>query len=430
MTTEATVKVAPLDSEELNASRGGNSKDKGPESRSSIIERLRAIKAEQAVIKQSKKHIIEKQEQLNDQISKISNEIKSLKSKLPHHTIARAEKELSALEAKLEKGNLKLVEEKQIFDEIHKINRSKKNILTLETLENDIKSKKSELNEVYKQLHGTNALALSEEFTKLSEKLDQLKAKTATEASAVSAVNKKRDEIRDKINELYTEKRAAFAEYKEASNKYFVWSQEQKKLKYEQEKSRRLKENNERILSKAKEELELASIPAYEDEISICNNLMSYLHSNYNVGSLDALATSKPNPSADNSKNLTSSNNIRAPDTTSNVLEGARVLPSKKDREDAFFVGNASKGKKKSAKNSNPKSSSNKQGLRFPLSILDSFNTLKITPPGNTSELPDVVSKITELRDSFLKDQERATKEKKAKIEEEISKLMAELNTA
>ncbi|PVU96854.1 hypothetical protein BB561_000923 [Smittium simulii] len=422
---DAEIAVLQKQQQDIFTQINGSSKGKGsqPESRGAIIERLKEIRNEQATIKLSKKKVFDLQDQLKASISKLSADIKNSQAKLKYHTNAEIDSQISLLDSKIEKQNLKLVEEKKLISEISNLRRTKKLVSVLETQQQELTTKKAELDEVYNQLRDTNAQALSDEYTVLQQKLDDMKDKFATEKSAIDNLYKQRNELKLQIDKLYDMKRSNIATFKEKSNQFYLWQQEQKKLKYEQEKQSRAQEARERVLSIAKEEQEIAAIPAFEGEINNCTNLLNYLQTTFNQS---PAVSSAPSKKDDTDKSVPS--NIRQPDADNNVPAGSKILASKQDRGQDFFSGSgASKSKKKSNKSSASKTLSSKQGLRFPLSILDSFNLLKIEPPTNMTNLTTTINAITERKEFFVADQKRATEENKIKAQERIAKIMQEI---
>ncbi|PVZ98073.1 hypothetical protein BB558_002504 [Smittium angustum] len=425
---EAEINTIRKKQEELMAKiNSGKNKNGNNDPKSALLERLKVIKAEQAELKSSRKKVFDQQDQCKADISKLTTEIKTFQAKQKFHKISDIDNQISSYDAQIERGMLKLVDEKRLLNEISALRRSRKVVEAIEAKQNEINAKRAELDQINSQLSGTNAKALSDEYNEIQKKLDELKEQQSGARSILDDLYTQRNELKEKIDSLYEQKRTAITENREKSNEYYLWQQEDRKIRAEQDKIRREAEARDRLLERAKEEREMADIPAFQEEINNCNNLISYLQ--VNILHVSAEPTKTDGEKKENGINTTS-NKIRMPDTNTNVPEG-KVLLKKQDREEDYFAGSGStKNKKKSNKSSAHKASQQKQGLRLPLAVLERFNELKIDPPMNAAQVAETVKVITERRESYLKDQESATNKNRIKAEEKIAKLMAEASIA
>jgi len=150
---------------------------------------------------------------------------------------------------------------------------------------------------------------------------------------------------REKRNELYDEKKKLIAHKREIQEQYNKAKQEYRKYQEEESKRRqelKRKQAEERenqykkeVVTRKREE---AAVPAFQLDILNCENLVNYFQSLNGGTGKSAQQQSSPLITPIDS-------NIRQPDATSNVPEGA-VLKKKSDRSDDYFIGGGKKHKK------------------------------------------------------------------------------------
>ncbi|ORZ11667.1 hypothetical protein BCR41DRAFT_356724 [Lobosporangium transversale] len=240
----------------------------------------------------------------------------------------------------------------------------------------------------------------------LSEISSLKKTKKTVEAVQIQAeldeINKVKEEGMKKRNDLFDERtrlqKELDAEYqrkKTVNDEYFAALREYQK--FQQEEQVRKREEGER-LAIAKEERELAEIPAYTNEITLCDSVYRYLlqFSNDEKRIAEA-AVAAPSEA--------STLNIRQADTTTNVPSGVMLKKKADKEEEVFFVG-------KSKKNKGPKE-----------------KKTEIVVPTSPADLGKTLDALTEKKEYFKANQAKATEENKRKAEERIAKLTSSDNT-
>ncbi|OLY80927.1 hypothetical protein AYI68_g4971 [Smittium mucronatum] len=413
----------------INSVRG---KGSSSEQRMKLIERLKEIREEQAEIKKSKKPIFDRQEECRTAISKLSEEIKALQTKQRFTKISDINNQINDYEAQIEKGSLRLIDEKKLLNEISNLRRGIKAVEAIDTLQKQIDEYKAEMDKISQKLSGTNSSALSTEYNELQEKLDLIKAKHSDERAEIDTLYSERNSFKEQIDKLYDEKRLATAEFRTKTNEFYEYQQEERKRRAENERNQRVKDARDRMLSIAQEQRELASVPAFQDEISNCNNLVFYLQSTFSIkdASVDSsseVKSSSAQPEAVNTR-------IREPDTSANVPEGFKLIPKKESRNDEYFSGKSAAQKKKkntkktTASNLSSSQGSSKSGVKLPLTMIERFSQLGISPPARIDQITDAINKINELKEAFIKDQDRVTAENSAKAEARVAQLISEFS--
>lgn len=158
--------------------------------------------------------------------------------------------------------------------------------------------------------------------------------------------------------------------------------QDEQQRKREEIQQRKQAELEEKRLAIAREERELAEIPAFEQEITTCDSVYKYLlqfsHDQNRVAAANATAA------VANTNNGASAGNIRQADITANVPTGVMLAKKADKEEEVFFVGGGCKSKKttkapkeKAANSTHPSptttttTTTNNATLKFPLAIME-----------------------------------------------------------
>ncbi|ORZ11025.1 hypothetical protein BCR41DRAFT_357379, partial [Lobosporangium transversale] len=270
----------------------------------------------------------------------------------------------------------------------------------LTALENSLKKKIADLKVTQDKLPFKTQEAVDAQIIKLEKQVESGSLKLIqAELDEINKVKeegmKKRNDLFDERTRLQKELDAEYQRKKTVNDEYFAALREYQK--FQQEEQVRKREEGER-LAIAKEERELAEIPAYTNEITLCDSVYRYLlqFSNDEKRIAEA-AVAAPSEA--------STLNIRQADTTTNVPSGVMLKKKADKEEEVFFVG-------KSKKNKGPKE-----------------KKTEIVVPTSPADLGKTLDALTEKKEYFKANQAKATEENKRKAEERIAKLTSSDNT-
>ncbi|KAF9406568.1 hypothetical protein BGZ94_003064 [Podila epigama] len=380
--------------------------------RTALRKRLAELREKQAENKRGKQVKIDQLNALNNSLKKKIADLKAIQDKLPFKTVEGVEAQIVKLERQLESGSIKLVEEKRILSEISVLKKAKKTVETSQAQQAAIDADKAAIAALKETIDDQTAKALSAEYNTLQAQVDEI-------SKAKDTVWKKRNDLFDERTRLQKELDAEYQRKKTINDEYFAalreytkFQQEEQIRKREEYQAKKQQELEEKRLAIAKEERELAEIPAYTNEIVTCESVYKYLvgfsTDEKRIAEAAAIAsTTVEAPKA----------NIRQVDTTTNVPSGV-MLTKKSDKvEEVFFAG-------KSKKNKGPKEKKvEANSFKLPLAVLEQLVELKIVVPTSTVDLEKTLDALAEKRDFFKANQEKATAENKRKAEERIAKL-------
>ncbi|KAG0234002.1 hypothetical protein BGW42_006983 [Actinomortierella wolfii] len=380
--------------------------------RTALRKRLAELRDKQAENKRGKQAKIDQLNQLNASLKKKIAELRSLQDSLPYKTNEALDAQVAKLEKQLESGSMKLVEEKRTLNEISVLKKAKKSVEAAQAQQAAIDADKAAIAALKETIDDSTAKALSAEYNKIQAELDEItKAKDAQWKQRNSLFDE-RNRLQKELDALYQQKRTINDEYMNAMREWQKFQQEIQARKKKEYELRKQQENEEKRLAIAKEERELAEIPAFTNEINTINGIFKYLvqfstDEKYAAEAAEAKSAAAA-PQA----------NIRQPDTTSNVPEGVMLTKKSEKDEEVYFVGG--KGKKSKA----PKEKKVEAvSFKLPLLTLEQLLDLKIPAPSSSADVNKTLDALLEKKAYYLANQEKATAENKRKAEERIAKL-------
>ncbi|CAG8510896.1 11959_t:CDS:2 [Racocetra fulgida] len=322
--------------------------------------------------------VSQRREELRAQLDRLRGKQAEMKKKR-HQKVEQLKKK------QVESGTLKIVDEKRIISDISGLKKSRKVVETFETQQAAIDAEQKSIDEMRKDLEDNEFKEANAQYDKIKAELETISKDQAMDREKRNELFDEKKRIREQINTQFANRRTIQDEYNKAKQEYW----------------QRVDEDQE------------ASIPAFQEDIQICENLIYYFQTHHGVGKTEEVVSSNDSSQPD------TTSNIRQPDTTSNVPEGCVSLAKKFEDDDDLFGGKLSK-KVKSQKKKKPNKTN---GFQLPLSIMDQLILVKVAIPLSPSDVEKVVNDLTEKKDYFVKNQDRITKENIAKAEEEIAAL-------
>ncbi|KAF8925128.1 hypothetical protein BGZ58_001113 [Dissophora ornata] len=378
--------------------------------RAALRKRLGELRDRQAENKNGKQVKIDQLNALNNSLKKKIADLKAVQDKLPYKTQEAVDAQIVKLEKQVDSGSLKLVEEKRILAEISSLKKARKTVEASQAQQVAIDADKAAIAALKETIDDQTAKALSAEYNQVQAELDEI-------SKAKDEVWKKRNDLFDERTRLqkeldveYQRKKTVNDEYFNAVREFTKFQQEEQTRKREEYQAKKQQELEEKRLAIAKEERELAEIPAYSNEIVTCDSVYKYLlqfnnDEKYIAEAAVTTTVDTPNP------------NIRQVDTTANVPSGVMLAKKADKEEEVFFAG-------KSKKNRGPKEKKVEgNSFKLPLAVLEQLFELKVPVPTSPADLSKTLDALIEKKTHFKANQEKATAENKRKAEERIAKL-------
>jgi superfamily II RNA helicase len=183
------------------------------------------------------------------------------------------------------------------------------------------------------------------------------------------------------LDAAFLQKKTVNDEYYTALRMHTKYLQDEQLRKREEAQQKKQADLEEKRLAIAREERELAEIPAFQAEITTCDSVYKYLLQFSN--DQNRVAAANAAAAAANATNGANAN-IRQVDTTANVPTGMMLAKKADKKEEVFFVGGGCKSKKtikapkeKATDSSTPTSPTTTipitttATLKFPLAIME-----------------------------------------------------------
>jgi hypothetical protein len=324
------------------------------------------------------------------------------------------------LEAQVESGKLKLVEEKRIINEITSMKRNRKTVEQLAALQKTIDAEKTQADVVRKRLDDfQEGKTLSDEYNTVQARLNSITQAKDAEYAHRGELFDKRNEYSDALNAEYAKKRELVSEFRKQTDEFYQWQREEQARKQEQYRVRKQQEDMERKKEIAEKELEAASIPVFVEQINSCDIL---------IGHLKALTGEQPT-----AKEQAAAATIGKPlairtVSEDNVPKGTALL-KKKDRDEEEYFG-AKKTPAKKNKKPSGKKDSGESKFSLSLGVIERLIDIQVDLPVSMSDVPKTIEAIQAKRKWYLDNQDKLTAEKKLKAEKKVAVLLGKAEAA
>lgn len=392
---------------------GGSGKGTPAEkdARNALFEKVKSLREEIRPHQEARRAMFDQLNRIRDEIRKKTGETKEAKDKLPFRNVNDIETRIGELEAQIETGQFKLIEEKQILAEVSKLKKMRRALENLDGSGSDVGTMKLRCEKLRADI-----AAKDESIKGYREQLDALQAKLDEMAGNKKEAQAAREErstnienIKKEIDGYYEERRKAYEEYRSAKKA--------QSEAWEKKQARRAEYDRRRELEEKLEDLEeklLAFNPetANDRKISECNNLKAFFQ--------DFTATQQE-------KTLEVNKVEEGVRQVKLSGEFANAVPiSKKEGRDEFFF---------APKSSNRKShqAAAAQSLsKLPFHILSALADLSLSIPATSAEIPALFEAIEKKKSSFTAkhDDSVVQKEKQREaLEKQIEELKKQLDT-
>jgi len=395
-------------------SRPNNKESPEAKRQQELRARLNEIRETQKSGKSSRAQLIGQIQRLDEQLKSRITEQKTARSRVAFRSVDDIQNEINRLQAQVETGTMKIVDEKKNLAEITALNKQKKGFAGFEQAQKQIDDIKAQIAEIKKSMDDPASKALSDEYTKINTELEEIKGK---QDEVFKNLNQLRDE-RTRANEAqqvaYTNLKDIKDKYWQAKRAYAEYEKEAYRVRRERQKAERDAYEAGKRKQVAEAKLEEASAPAYGDEIQTAQSLIRY----FDPSSQEAKATAGPGKFAAQASRTVEATGIKG-----------TALPRKGDADEDYFAGNGGKKGKKNRKAQNaaspaPEAPAGKFNLSF--GVIEQLAKIDVQPPSSQAAVAGVVEQIKSKLESWQKDQDRKTQENVDKAKKEIERLEAE----
>ena len=323
----------------------------------------------------------------------------------------------------MDSGKLKLGDEKRALQEISSTRRIRRTVEGFQAEQAAIDYDKEEEEQLRAKLDDPEAKAIADRYEKLQAEYDDLKRESDEAHAGRNKLFDERNALQQEIDALWSLKKESHQKYRDANDRYWARHKEEQARRAERMRQQRAADEQQKKLDLVERLREEASSPAYQIEIQDCQTL------------IDAFSkgTTSEVPAVTSATERKAAGLAGVPELDIRKVEAPTDMVARKkkgEEEEAYFVAGKGKKSKKGSKGtghnspalSTPSTSSSQ--FHIPLPTLTALLSLSIPPPGSKDEIPRVVEDLKTKKAWFEANQELATKDKVAKAEVDIRRIL------
>lgn len=124
------------------------------------------------------------------------------------------------LEAQIESGTMRIVEEKKALAEIQNLRKQRRVVDAFGPQEHAIDAEKAKVDALRKTLDDPSNKAVNDRWGEIKQELDKINDKLNDSNQGRDKLFAERNQIQDALTEAFTKKRESASRYKEANDKY------------------------------------------------------------------------------------------------------------------------------------------------------------------------------------------------------------------
>jgi len=339
------------------------------------------IRGELATVRKARQAKIEEKKAIRSSMGGGRIDVPSKKDR-PRVSVEEVDKRIRKLEDRQATESLTLKEEKEVVQEIKALRQSRAGIAEFDANLKQLMGAKEAQDLKFKEFK-TVLASLDGEIDALSEQQNALKttidAQNAKEKNDIPALIAERDILRPEISALYDEMRKIRDENKkendiwwEHEQKWRVQDRAEKQIKYDEQRKRKLVEDEEYRQIREQEDMDREPMNPFEEDKLFCENLVIYL------------------------KSLTEG----AKEETAKIFISAEGAIGKNAVDDNLdsWGGLAKKKKGKKKKGMGPKSG---KIMQHPVAKIGAFHELKLEPPKTPEEIPGLLETLAGMMKDY-----------------------------
>ncbi|KAL3666861.1 hypothetical protein V7S43_007810 [Phytophthora oleae] len=370
---------------------------------------IQEAKAKFTTLRNEKENLIQQRNQITARLRQTRDEkdstIKSQRSARANFKFGSEgeyDNAISELKYKQETSSMSLNEEKRVIKEIEQLQAQKLQVSAFSGDQGVVEKQNESIKEIRSLQTKKNEEidAVQEKLNEQKKELDELYRLNEEEnkKDKFPVLAKERKEIKELLDEKFTAIKALRKEFKEANDKYYNnirLVRKKKELERQKEEESRKAEYEAKL---ADYEKEMAKIHPYQDEMDLCDALVTFLEKTY-------------------AKELKEEQNEKA-ETAAAPVELDGMKPLQRKEEDFMMLGSGKKGSKKGRQGKKAKKATK---LVLPLAQMEAFSTIGLLPPASATAVSESLAAVKEKKVWFNEQTSRAKAEKPAVAADEAA---------
>lgn len=207
-----------------------------------------------------------------------STQIKALQaaqSKASFKSPADVDAQIKRLEAQVDQGTMKLVEEKRALNEITQLRKSRKVVEGFATQQAAIDADRARADELRGSLDDPASKAISKRYDEIKGELDALQAELDKTSGSRSKLIEQRTTLSARLDVLYAARKERNQAFRDANDTYYqrlTAEREKREAAYKEEQKLNAESHRKEQEQQMREE---AALPAFAKEIEDCDVLIN-----------------------------------------------------------------------------------------------------------------------------------------------------------
>ncbi len=345
--------------------------------RQELIAQANEIRKKQGVGKLARTGKLDQIKRYDEQLRTRIAEQKTARSKVSFKSVDEIDQKIKQLEADVERGQMKLVDEKKALAEVTSLRKLRKNFSAFDNDQKAIDDLKAKIKEIKDTMEDPEVKAMSDEYNKIQAEIDTIKGEQDSVYKNLTSLRKERDELRNKQQGTWEAVKKYKDNYHTQRKAALAWERQQREKRREREQEERERYLKERKMARAQQMLAEASDPAFAEQIRRADNLARFFDPSHVAEAKSPLLADKGLGAAAQRK-------------VDTKLEGTRLV-RKEDREEDYLPA-AKKGKK--GKKSHAADAPAAAKFSCPPSVMEDCTFIGLNPPMSAAEVPEVLEKV------------------------------------
>lgn len=384
-------------SDQINGVKIDDSKN---EEKKKLHDELKAVIKTQAEIKAQRAKVNDKVKVIEVGLKKKIADLNAQNAKSKFKSVAEIDSQIKKLDDDISTGALKIFEERRNVKEITALRKLKKDFSGIAAVQKSVDEDKAKIADLKKNVSGAATKEIQTKFETITKQLDEIKGLTKGASDKKKTLYDQKRALQGDKDKLYDEMREVNAKYNEAFDK-FKADIAAEKVRIEKEEQEFAKEEAKTARErKLKEDLELASRPAFSDEIAAIKVLIK--HFSRVIGKdvpeeITADEEKENKPVADKTFNQSASE--------ARKVEAPENYVVFKKKEEVFFKGaSGKKGKKGKSAGSNEK-------FTLEPDVIVQISEQGLEVPTSKEAVPGLIESLLKKFTDYKANQEQATKD-------------------
>lgn len=389
------------------ANKDSGEKSEGQSRYKELVEQIKDIRSKQGEHRNARQANQDKIKALDNQLKAKMTEQKADRQKIPFNSVSAIDEEIKRLEATVESGTLRMVDERKTLDTISSLRKQRKGFGSIDQRNKDIDDIKAQITALKQPNDSPEQKQLSADYERLDKELKSIKEADQAKRGDINANRDALRAARDAREAAYQDRKKLQDEFYSEKRAYRKYEQEAAKVREAKRKTEREAYQRGRKEEALKRKLEEASLPAYGDEIRAAESIIYLL----DPSSATQATVSAPGQFAAQAQRTVDEAGIK----------GTKLV---KNDEESYFVGTGGKKGKKGRKapaaavSTEPGSPASPAPAGRDLvnklwapGSMEMLSLLKLDPPSEATGVPALLEATKEKRKFFYDDRDRKTKE-------------------